>query len=160
MEERNMRIHANRSVELISLPALAIAILSLTPTLSSAAEQTLPLPSGAAPPVTAVTLNTSSLFSDSGQSYPACNISNITGTPLNAKVVLLSSTPTVLYTTGTTPVAIPAGATIEYTAATGYTGFSRCRFVIYGDPAGVRANISIFHFTGTYYETLALDDAR
>ena len=43
-----------------------------------------------------------------------------------------------------------------------YTGFAICRFELDNNEVknNVRANISVFHFTGAFYQTLALSEAR
>jgi hypothetical protein len=101
-------------------------------------------------------LNTSPVWADSAQSYHSCNVVNVTTLAATVTVDLLNSGG-VLVRTAT--VAIPAGDSIELSNGATYSGFARCRFTV-ADPAWIRANITVFHWTGTYYATLAIDDAR
>lgn len=103
----------------------------------------------------AETLYTSPLWADSGQSYHACNVTNVISIAQSVTISLLNSSGAVL-TSGT--YSIPAGATQELSWS-GYTGFARCRIVA-GYGAYIRANIQVFHWTGTYYDSLAIDTAR
>ena len=107
---------------------------------------------------TIVPLNTSPLYADNGISYHACNVVNVTQSTQNVKIDLLNGAGTVVATSGAAPVAVGAGAVYEVSGG-GFSGFARCRFSnVNGD--NVRANISVFRWTGTYYETLSTSEAR
>jgi len=100
-------------------------------------------------------INTSPLWADSGQSYHACNAVNVTTSTVSVTITLLNGAGAVLQTS---PFTIAPGTSVEL-AGSGYTGFARCRFSG-SNPDWIRANLSVFHWTGTYYETLAIDSAR
>ena len=107
-----------------------------------------------------VFLNTSPLFADSGKSYHACNVANVTTSSVAIKVDILGPTGTTLVSSGATPFTLTAGNSYEL-ANSAYTGFARCRVsVIAGSGGAVRANLSVFYYTGSYYQTLALSEAR
>jgi hypothetical protein len=77
-------------------------------------------------------------------------------------VDLINSSGGVLVTSGGSPINLAVGNSLEianYSA--NYTGFARCSFAI-GNASGnpVRANLSVFHWAGAYYDTLANTDAR
>ena len=104
-------------------------------------------------------INTSMVWADSGTSYHACNVVNVTTSTQNINVDLISSSGTVLATTGATAYALAPGAFLETSAFGGYSGFARCR-IKGANPANLRANITVFRYTGTYYESLAVSEAR
>lgn len=106
-------------------------------------------------------LNTSLLYADHPASYHACNVVNVTTANLKIKIDLINISGTVLGTTGTTPITLNAGLGYELIANPGsnYIGFARCRISVV-DPANVRANLTVFHSTGTYFESLAVSEAR
>jgi subtilase family serine protease len=107
-------------------------------------------------------LNTSPLWADSGQSYHACNVVNVSESPVAIIINLINSSGGVFATSGASPIALAVGSSLEIANfAVNYSGFARCSFAI-GNASGnpVRANLSVFHSTGAYYDTLANDDAR
>lgn len=107
-------------------------------------------------------LNTSPLWADSGQGYHACNIVNVSDSPVAIMINLINSSGGVLVTSGASPINLAAGSSLEIAnfAAT-YSGFARCSFAVGNASENpVRANLSIFHWTGAYYDTIAKDDAR
>jgi hypothetical protein len=108
----------------------------------------------------AVELNTSPIWADSGSSYHACNVANVTTSSELLKVTMLNSSGVAIASSGTADITLAAGAVYELSQST-YTGFAYCRFNL-GSAAGgtVRANSTVFHFTGVYYETLAFSEAR
>ena len=108
----------------------------------------------------AVELNTSPLWADSGSSYHACNVANVSTVSATLKDTMLNSSGVAIATSGATDINLAAGAVYEFQQST-YTGFAYCRFNL-GSAAGgtVRANLSVFHSTGVYFETLALSEAR
>lgn len=73
---------------------------------------------------------------------------------------MLNSSGVAIATSGAADITLAAGATYELAQST-YTGFAYCRFNLPSE-AGitVRANITVFHYTGAFYETLALSEAR
>lgn len=101
-------------------------------------------------------LNTSPLWADSGESYHACNAVNVTTSSVNVTITLLNSAGIVLQTS---PFTVAAGTSVELANGTTYSGFARCRFSVSNENY-IRANVSVFHWTGSYYETLATDSAR
>jgi hypothetical protein len=108
----------------------------------------------------AAELNTSPLWADSGPSYHACNVANVSTSPVTLKVTMLNSSGVAIATSGTTNITLNAGATYELLQST-YSGFAYCRFNLPNEVGtAVRANMTVFHSTGTYYETLALSEAR
>lgn len=107
-------------------------------------------------------LNTSPLWADSGQGYHACNIVNVSDSPVAIMINLINSSGGVLVTSGASPINLAAGSSLEIAnfAAT-CSGFARCSFAVGNASENpVRANLSIFHWTGAYYDTIAKDDAR
>ena len=107
-------------------------------------------------------LNTSPLWADSGQSYHACNVVNVSESPVAIIINLINSSGGVLATSGASPTVLAVGSSLEIANfAANYSGFARCSFAIGNASVNpVRANLSLFHWTGTYYDTLANDDAR
>ncbi|MBK8816630.1 MAG: hypothetical protein IPN42_14520 [Methylococcaceae bacterium] len=136
----------------ISLVLSAMLGSLITPNLANAVA-------GDQTPESTNIMNSSPLYADSGQSYHACNVANITTAALKAKIDLISASGTVLATTGATPISLIAGTSYELIGPSTYTGFARCR-VSTVDPENVRANLSVFHYTGTYFETLAFSELR
>ena len=107
-------------------------------------------------------LNTSPLWADSGQTYHACDVVNVSASPVSIMVNLVNSSGAVLVTSGASPINLAVGNSLEIANfAKTYSGFAHCRFEI-GNASGnpVRADLTIFHWTGAYYETVASDDAR
>ena len=107
-------------------------------------------------------LNTAPLWADSGQDYHACNVVNVSDSPVPIMINLINSTGGVLVTSGASPINLAVGSSLEIANfAANYTGFARCSFAI-GNASGnpVRANLTVFHWTGSYYDTIAADDAR
>ena len=108
-------------------------------------------------------LETSALWADSGHTYHACNITNVTTSNLLVKVDLLDNAGNTLLTSGAAPVTLSPGATSETSpfSIESYTGFARCRFTIAGGSAdAVRANEMVFFSVGTYFQTFAISEAR
>jgi hypothetical protein len=105
-------------------------------------------------------LYTSPLWADSGSSYHACNVANIFTQAVTLKVQMFNSSGVVIATSGATDITITAGHTYELSQGT-YTGFAYCQFSLPSETGiVVRANLSVFHSTGTFFETLALSEAR
>lgn len=111
-------------------------------------------------------LKTGAVWADNGgggsPSYHACMVTNIGATALPAlptvvSMELVNGAGTVLGTKQLNGLA--PGATSELIEPAAYTGFAWCRYTGVS-AARVRAYIATFHFAGTYYDTLALDDAR
>jgi hypothetical protein len=136
-----------------TVSALAIAALILTPAVASAVT-------GDVGPATLNTLNTGAHWADNGQSYHACNVFNITVNPVAVKVDLIDSAGNFLVPSAAAVTLAPGGFLEVANFAMNYTGFARCRFLVGGNPEYVRANISVFHSTGTFFETLATEIAR
>lgn len=134
--------------------ALVMMAMGFAPTVANAVA-------GDSTAQTSNIINTSLLFADHPASYHACNVANVTTANLRVKIDLISATGTVLGTTGAIPVTLNAGLGYELLASSGsnYTGFARCRISLV-DPANVRANLTVFHYTGSYYESLAVSEAR
>lgn len=107
-------------------------------------------------------LNTSPLWADSGQSYHACNVVNVLDFPVPIMINLINSSGGVLATSGASPTNLAVGSSLEIANfAANYTGFARCSFALGNASRNpVRANLSVFHWTGSYYDTIVADDAR
>jgi subtilase family serine protease len=106
-------------------------------------------------------LNTSPLWADSGQSYHACDVVNISDSPVAIIIDLVNSSGAVLVTTGASPLNLAVGNSVEIANfAQNYSGYARCRFAATNAPGTIRANLSVYHYTGAYYDTIAKDDAR
>ena len=107
-------------------------------------------------------LNTSPLWADS-QSYHACNVVNVTSSTVNVAIELISSNGSVIAGSSAS-VAIAAGTSTEILDASGSgtssPGFARCRFIVSGAPGDIRANMTIFHSTGSGFQTYATSEAR
>jgi hypothetical protein len=76
---------------------------------------------------------------------------------------MAASNGVVIESSGAADITINAGRSFELSGSgDGYTGFAICRFELDNNEAKsiVRANVSVFHFTGTFYQTLALSEAR
>jgi hypothetical protein len=105
-------------------------------------------------------LYTSPLWADSSSSYHACNVVNIFTQPVTLKVQMFNSSGVVIATSGAADITITAGHSYELEQST-YTGFAYCQFNLPSENGVVvRANLSVFHSTGVYFETLALSEAR
>jgi hypothetical protein len=113
-------------------------------------------------PVTAqaVELNTSPLYADSGQSYHACNVANVSTASVILGISILSSDG--VWITGSSGnISLNAGASTEVTTNKTYTGFAYCRINLPSEAGStVRANLTVFHYTGAFFDTLALSEAR
>jgi hypothetical protein len=108
----------------------------------------------------AAELNTSPLWADSGPSYHACNVANVSTSPVTLKVTMINGSGAAMATSGPANFTLNAGVTYELIQAA-YTGYAYCRFNLPNEVGtAVRANIAVFHYTGAYYETLALSEAR
>jgi hypothetical protein len=103
------------------------------------------------------TLNTSPLWADA-QSYWACNVVNVTTSPITVTTELISASGSVIATSGAT--SIPAGTSTELDQSPG-TGFARCRFALNNPADAIRANMTIFHsLGGGLFQTYATSEAR
>jgi hypothetical protein len=108
-------------------------------------------------------LNTSSLYAGSGKTYHACNATNVTTSNVLLKIDLIDQFGDNLATTGTSALTLDAGLNFELVVTPNetFTGFARCRFLVYsGNADEIRANETVFYFNGTYYETVAFSEAR
>jgi hypothetical protein len=117
-------------------------------------------------PAYAAEFYTSALWADSAQSYHACTVANpnygavVTG--VNLTVQLLSSSGVVIANSSNN-FFLDAGQTYELSGKNAkYTGLAFCHVSLPTQTAGsiIRANMSVFHNTGAYFETLALSEAR
>lgn len=135
----------------LAMPVIAMTALALAPVASRAVT---------AGDIAAVqVLNTSPLWADSA-SYHACNVVNVTTSPVNVWVELIDSGGAVLATSGTTPVALAAGTSMEIDNAS-FVGFARCRVMLNEAPSTIRANLTIFHLISVgVYSTYATSEAR
>ena len=105
-------------------------------------------------------LDTSPLFANNGQSYHACNVANVSSSPVALKVDMLDSSGVVIATSGAANITLAAGHSTEISHSSTYSGFARCRFTFSVPPGDIRANLSVFHWTGAFYYTLAMSEAR
>ena len=102
-------------------------------------------------------LNTSPVWADTGN-YHACNVVNVTtSNNVNVKIDLIDGAGNVLQNASQP---IPAGTSVEVAnGAANYTGFARCRVTV-NNPDWIRANISVYHWTGSYFDVVGSDIAR
>jgi len=143
--------HAKMSITILSILSILGAV-SIAPTAAATvAVDQAPTPFNI--------IDSSPLWADSGQTYHACNVVNVTAGNVSLKVEILDATGNVIGTSGATLVTLPPG-TVQETAATGYTGFAHCRVTVNGTPSNIRANLTVFHWTGTYYDSLATAEVR
>jgi hypothetical protein len=112
----------------------------------------------------AVELSTSPVYADavSNGSYHACNVTNVSASSVTLKVLMAASNGVVIASSGAADITLDAGHSTELINHSAYTGFAICRFELDNNEVknNVRANISVFHFTGAFYQTLALSEAR
>jgi hypothetical protein len=107
---------------------------------------------------------TSPLWADNAQSYHACNVANhSTG---DVQLIIY------IYDWKGYAIAFSPGGENGFflhpqqtyrldDRSANYTGFAYCVFNLYiGSAGSIRANMSVFHNTGAYFETLALSEAR
>jgi hypothetical protein len=120
-----------------SLAALTVAAISTVPNVGMAA-----------------TLATSPVWVDTG-SYHACNAVNVSSTTTSVKSELLNNNGTILKTY-TWNLAPGNGAEL---IGNGDNGFAWCRFTV-SNSTSIRANVTVFRWLGSYYDSLALDIAR
>jgi hypothetical protein len=113
----------------------------------------------------AAELYTSPEWADRGQSYHSCTVANVSiygvVTGVNLTVQMLSSSGVVIANSSNN-FFLDAGQTYEL-SDTQYTGLAFCHVSlpqIQNAGSTIRANMSVFHYTGAYYETLALSEAR
>jgi hypothetical protein len=105
-------------------------------------------------------LNTSPLWADAN-SYHACNVVNVSTSAQSISIEIIESGGSVLATSGSTPIAVPAGTSTEISAGTAYVGFARCRVTMYNGTGTIRANLTVFHSnTDGSYQTYAVSEAR
>jgi hypothetical protein len=112
-------------------------------------------------PAHAVELSTSPVWADSGSSYHACNVANVSALSLTLKVLMAASNGVVIASSGAADITLAAGTSYELQQST-YTGLAICRFELDNNEVknNVRANITVFHSTGVFLQTLALSEAR
>jgi hypothetical protein len=97
---------------------------------------------------------TSAVWADHPYSYHACNISNLGTGSLTVVITLYAYDGPAIQTSTAN---ILGGQSYEMKIFD--SGFARCQFT-YPSTGKVRANISVFHNAGTYYDTLAFDSAK
>lgn len=103
--------------------------------------------------------NSSPLWADTA-SYHACNVVNVSTSNLTILIELISSSGTVLRTSGTSAITIDAGTSYELIGGS-YTGFARCRFTTSYGSANFRANLTVFNpLPAGTYQTYAISEAR
>jgi hypothetical protein len=136
----------------LSIPLLAMTAVVLAPAAARAATAgDISIPQ---------VLNTSPLWADS-QSYQSCNVVNVSTGSVNISIELIESSGAVLATSGSTPISLAAGTSIEISAGASYVGFARCRFTFNQAPGIIRANLTVFHpLSGGVYQTYATSEAR
>ncbi len=136
----------------LSIPLLAMTAVVLLPAAAHAATAgDISIPQ---------VLNTSPLWADT-HSYHACNVVNVSTGPVNISIELIESSGSVLATSGSTPISLPAGTSTEISAGASYVGFARCRFTFNQAPGIIRANLTIFFpLANGSYQTYATSEAR
>jgi hypothetical protein len=132
----------------LSVPLLAMTGLVLAPAAAHAQV--------AGDISVAQVLNTSPLWADA-QSYHACNVVNVTTSPVAVSIELITSAGAVLISAAPT---IAAGNSTEVSKFGGYSGFARCRVTLNDAPGTIRANLTVFHSLGGGYQTYATSEAR
>jgi hypothetical protein len=110
----------------------------------------------------AMTLHTGPHWADSGASYHACNVTNVSSTNItDLQIVLHRADGTVAGTSGV--ITLGAGQTFEVVGSPAFSGFGRCRFFSpTASGSQLRANIAVFRFiaAGSFYETLSQEPAK
>ena len=139
---------------LVSIPLLAMTAAVLAPVAAHAVTV------GDVSVLTVI--NSSPLWADT-QSYHACNVVNVSTSPVGILVQLIDQNGAVLGTSGTSAFLLAAGTSYELIsgAANTYVGFARCRVTHYQGPDTIRANLTVFHsLGGAVYQTYATSEAR
>jgi hypothetical protein len=134
---------------LLLVPLSTIAALGLMPAIGNAAT--------AGDISVSQVLNTSPLWADA-QSYHACNVVNVSTSPVAISVEIIESNGGALTSSGA--ITLAAGTSYELAVGPGYVGFARCRLTL-NLPGAIRANLTVFHSLGSgTYETYATSEAR
>jgi hypothetical protein len=104
-----------------------------------------------APGANAAVISTAAGWSDTGQSYHACMVTNVSSKKLiGVKTELVADSGVV----GTSTSDLASGTTNETrTTAADAGGFAWCRISVKNKNA-VRASLTIYRSTGTYYDVL------
>lgn len=97
----------------------------------------------------------SPLWADPGPTYHACNVANVSAAPVYLKFDLVDRFGVVKTSNGAY-ITVAPGAIYEFSAS--ISGFAYCRIHLAGNVANIRANLSVFRWAGTYYETVANTD--
>jgi hypothetical protein len=125
----------------LSIPLLAMTALVL-PVTAYAAE-----------------LNTSPLWADNGQSYHACNVANVLTSSVALTISVINSSGVLIATSNN--ITLAAGTSVEINTDEHYTGFAYCHIDLPNEAGNtVRADLTVLHFTGSFYDTLATSQAR
>jgi hypothetical protein len=134
------------------VPLLAVTAIAMAPAAARAST-----PGDISP---AQVLNTSPLWADT-KSYHACNVVNISTSSQGISLEIIGSDGTVLATSGSSPITVSSGTSIEISAGASYVGFARCRVTTYYGSGTIRANLTVFHAnTDGTYQTYAVSEAR
>jgi hypothetical protein len=113
---------------------------------------------GMASNVMAAPLTTSPAWSDSGQSYHACNAVNVSLVPQTVTIDLINSSGTVV-STATPTLAVGTSAEVALGSGGDFGGFASCRFTT-AKNFTIRGNMTVFRWTGTFYDSLAVIEAH
>ncbi len=108
----------------------------------------------------ATLLATGPVWADNGQTYQACNVVNVSNAAItDLQIDLYKSDGTILKTSGV--ITLNPQHSVEISAFGGYTGFARCRiYSALAQPWQIRGNVTTFRWTGTYYDSVAVEPAR
>jgi len=102
---------------------------------------------------------TGPVWGENGSDYHACNVVNVSSVPItDVSIELYKSDGTVLTQSGI--ITLQPRISFELSLFGGYTGFASCRIFSAVPSWQIRGNITVYHWNGTYYETVAHDAAR
>jgi hypothetical protein len=104
-------------------------------------------------------LYTSPLYADSGQSYHACNVANVSTALIEVDIEIKNSAGLIIVNAPT--IFLNPGTSTELQTNETYSGFAYCRITLAGEAKStVRANLAVLHYTGSFFDTLAISEAR
>jgi hypothetical protein len=136
----------------LSVRLLAIAAIVLSPVAAHAAT--------AGDISAAQVLNTSPVWSDA-QSYPTCNVVNISTATITVTIAVIDQNGNVL---NSDTIASMPGVTYSieaFSTSNPYTGYARCRFTTNYASTNIRGNLATMHsVSGGAFQIYALSEAR
>lgn len=102
-------------------------------------------------------LSSSPLYVDNGKSSHTCNVANVSNVAVTLKVDIVNAAGTVLASSGAPGFSLAASHIYELPAFN-YSGYAFCRIHMAGNPANIRANFLVLHYSGSYWESLAMSE--